>query len=125
MAKESGLKVKRLEDDKELQDCVLSLHHVYMFTFSYTRIVELIESNNGNSFSMVKPKGTETSEAVKRSTTKFIKTIIDAMIIIGLIILICGIVGYYSNGLFSKPIPLIVIGFTIIAVSLLIKIKYK
>jgi Periplasmic serine proteases (ClpP class) len=125
MARESGLKVTRLEDDKELQDCVLTLHHVYMFTFSNTRIAGLIESNNGNSFSMVRPEDPRTNEAIKKSTTKFLKTVIEAMIIIGIVVFICGLFGCYSDGSFGEPNSLIAIGFAIIAVSALVRYKYR
>lgn len=46
-AKEIGLNVKRLEDDDELQDLVLSVHHCYMHTFDNSRAIKIIENNNG------------------------------------------------------------------------------
>jgi len=126
MAKDIGLIIKRLEDDQEFQDCVLSLHHVYTFTFSNTRIVELVESNNGNSFSMVKPDSAGAyNKSLNKSSRKFLKTILSALIILGLVVLICGIFGYYSEGSFDRPFSLIAVGFTIIAVSILFKVKYK
>lgn len=48
-----GVKVKALEsfpedhkkDCKDLQDCVLTLHHIYMQTMSITNIVKIIQSD--------------------------------------------------------------------------------
>ncbi len=45
-----GLKVVRLEDEqKELdfQDCVLSIHHSYMHTFSSSNAIKIIENQSG------------------------------------------------------------------------------
>lgn len=125
MARESGLKVTRLEDDKELQDCVLSLHHVYMFTFSSTRIASLIESNNNNSFSVVKPEDFDTNNAIKKSITKLLKTAVDAMIIIGLVVLGYGLFDYYFNESIGNPLSLIAIGISIIAIFILVRYKYR
>ena len=49
-AKELGLKVSLLEDDDELQDLVLSLHHAYIATLMMTNTSKLIESNLGKRF---------------------------------------------------------------------------
>mgnify|MGYP004645500767 CR=1 FL=1 len=38
---EIDLKVKRLEDDQNLQDLVRSVHHVCMHTFSNTKTVKM------------------------------------------------------------------------------------
>lgn len=43
--KSLGLKIIDLEKDIELQDLVLSLHHVYTHTFSNTSAIKIIESN--------------------------------------------------------------------------------
>lgn len=40
-----GMRVAALEDDQELQDLVLSLHHAYMCTFSMTRAIKIIEGS--------------------------------------------------------------------------------
>lgn len=42
-----GLKVTPLEDDQELQEIVLSLHHVFMATFALLPAIKIIESSNG------------------------------------------------------------------------------
>lgn len=42
-----GLKIELLEEDDELQDAVLSIHHAYMLTLGGTDAVKIIESNNG------------------------------------------------------------------------------
>lgn len=39
-----------LEDDAELQDKVLSIHHSTMITISSTKAVKIIENQNGVSF---------------------------------------------------------------------------
>jgi hypothetical protein len=44
---EIGLKVERLEDDKKLQDLVLTVHHAYMHTFSMSPAIKIIENQNG------------------------------------------------------------------------------
>ena len=46
MCQDKGLNVKRLEDDNELQDLVLTLHHAYMHTFANTPAVKIIENHN-------------------------------------------------------------------------------
>ena len=129
MAKESGLIVNRLEDDQELQDAVLSLHHIYMFTFSNTRIVELIVSNNGNSFSIVRPDEGISKEGITKLFAKSIigllRTAIDSIIIIGFVIVTYGILGFYLEGFFGIPMSIIAIGVTTIIISLLLKIRYR
>lgn len=45
--KNIGLKIEQLENDDELQDSVLSVHHAYMLTLSGTDTVKIIESQNG------------------------------------------------------------------------------
>ena len=45
-----GLKIQMLEDDNELQDKVLALHHAYMITIDATRAVKLIENQKKKSF---------------------------------------------------------------------------
>jgi hypothetical protein len=44
---EIGLKIERLEDDKKLQDLVLTVHHAYMHTFSMSPAIKIIENQNG------------------------------------------------------------------------------
>ena len=47
-AKEIGLKVKMLEDDQELQDLVLTVHHACMHTFSLANgLQKIVENQNG------------------------------------------------------------------------------
>lgn len=48
--KDLGMKVRLIEDDSEVQDAVLSLHHAYMITFQRNPIVKIIESSNGNAW---------------------------------------------------------------------------
>lgn len=47
LASNKGLNVKRLEDDQELQDKVLSLYHAVMVTFEKTECLKIIENQNG------------------------------------------------------------------------------
>ncbi len=44
---EIGLKVERLEEDKKLQDLVLTVHHAYMHTFSMSPAIKIIENQLG------------------------------------------------------------------------------
>ena len=48
--REMGLRVLGLEDNQRLQDAVLSLHHVYMQTFSATSAIKIIENHQGTAF---------------------------------------------------------------------------
>lgn len=48
--KELELKIVDLEDNQQLQDAVLSLHHACMLTFQTTPALKLIENHNGTSF---------------------------------------------------------------------------
>ena len=53
--KELGIKVVPLEsldnraigECKDLQDCVLSLHHAYMLSFSHSKVVKIVENHLG------------------------------------------------------------------------------
>jgi hypothetical protein len=45
-----GLKVTRLEDDQELQDLVLSVHHACIHTLGATPAFKIIENHNGRAF---------------------------------------------------------------------------
>lgn len=45
-----GLKVERLEDDPQLQDLVLSVHHSCIHTLSETASIKIIENQNGIAF---------------------------------------------------------------------------
>jgi len=42
-----GLKVERIEDDQELQDLVLTVHHCYMHSLMNTPSFKMIENHNG------------------------------------------------------------------------------
>lgn len=44
---EIGLTIENLEDDQELQDRVLSVHHSFMLTFSQTQAVKIVENQLG------------------------------------------------------------------------------
>ncbi|MDY0282251.1 MAG: serine protease [Salinivirgaceae bacterium] len=45
-----GLVIKDLESDQELQDKVLSVHHIYFHTLSSTPAFKIIENQNGQAF---------------------------------------------------------------------------
>ena len=47
-AREHGIKVHDLEDDGELQDAVLSVHHATLITMTNTPVSKLIENDRGN-----------------------------------------------------------------------------
>lgn len=49
-AVELGLTVTQLEDDQELQEKVLTLHHAYLATLMMTKTSKLIESHHGKKF---------------------------------------------------------------------------
>jgi hypothetical protein len=44
---EIGLRVEKLEDDKKLQDLVLTVHHSYMHTFSMSPAIKIVENHIG------------------------------------------------------------------------------
>lgn len=48
--REMGLKIVPLENDQELQDAVLSLHHAYVQTLSATPAIKIIENHEGTAF---------------------------------------------------------------------------
>lgn len=45
-----GLEIDRLEDDQELQDLVLTVHHCYMHALMNTNAFKIIENQNGVAF---------------------------------------------------------------------------
>nr|VFK53428.1 MAG: Serine dehydrogenase proteinase [Candidatus Kentron sp. TUN]VFK54630.1 MAG: Serine dehydrogenase proteinase [Candidatus Kentron sp. TUN] len=45
--KKAGLIVEQLEDDDNLQDLVLTVHHCYMHTLMNTTAIKIIENHNG------------------------------------------------------------------------------
>lgn len=47
--KKIGLKISMMEDDGELQDKILSLHHAYMITLDGTPAIKIIENQNKKS----------------------------------------------------------------------------
>ena len=49
-AREHGIVVNDLEDDDDLQDLVLSVHHTAMLTLSHTGTVKLVESHRGRAW---------------------------------------------------------------------------
>lgn len=53
--REIGLKVVALEDDQELQDCVLTLHHACIHTLASTSAVKIIENQNGVAYIQMAP----------------------------------------------------------------------
>jgi hypothetical protein len=48
--KKLDLKVTELEEDSELQDLVLSVHHATRHTFSNTGTTKIIENHNGHAY---------------------------------------------------------------------------
>lgn len=49
-ARDVGLKIANLEDNPELQDSVLSVHHATMHTFSSTPAAKIIENHHGRAW---------------------------------------------------------------------------
>ena len=49
-ARELGLKVRALEDDEDLQDAVLTVHHACIQTLSATSAIKIIENHSGTAF---------------------------------------------------------------------------
>ena len=42
-----GLKIESMENNQQLQDAILTLHHIYMITLSATYAVKIIENHSG------------------------------------------------------------------------------
>jgi hypothetical protein len=53
LAHEKGLKVKRLEDNQDLQEAVLSVFHATMVTFQSTSCLKIIENHHGKGHYLV------------------------------------------------------------------------
>ncbi|MCE9625151.1 MAG: ATP-dependent Clp protease proteolytic subunit [Deltaproteobacteria bacterium] len=45
-----GLLINKLEDDQDLQEILLSIHHAYMVTFSSTAAIKITENHEGKAF---------------------------------------------------------------------------
>lgn len=45
-----GLNIEKLEDDQDLQDALLTVHHCYMHSLSLTGASKIVENNNGAAF---------------------------------------------------------------------------
>lgn len=45
-----GLKIERLEEDQELQEAVLTVHHCFMHSLSVSGAAKLVENQNGAAF---------------------------------------------------------------------------
>lgn len=43
-----GLKIESMEDDPELQDLILTVHHAYMHAFAMTPALKIVENHEGN-----------------------------------------------------------------------------
>lgn len=54
--KKFGLNVSDLEQDNQLQDLVLSVHHAFMHTFSTTLAIKIIENHNGQAMVIAVPQ---------------------------------------------------------------------
>lgn len=50
-----GLKIERMEEDGELQDAILSIHHACMITLTSTLAIKIFENNNGHAMIINKP----------------------------------------------------------------------
>ena len=47
ICKKIGLKIVSMEEDEELQDAILTVHHAYMLSISGSDAVKIIENQNG------------------------------------------------------------------------------
>lgn len=45
-----GLKIERLEDDQELQEAVLTVHHCFMHSLGVSGAAKMVENQNGAAF---------------------------------------------------------------------------
>lgn len=43
-----GMDNRQIEECKDLQDCVLTIHHSYMHTFASSNAIKIVESHSGN-----------------------------------------------------------------------------
>ena len=48
-----GLDDKRIEDCRDFQDAILTLHHAYMHTFSTSNAIKIVENQNKNAMVMI------------------------------------------------------------------------
>ena len=48
--KDIGLKIEEMEENKQLQDLILSVHHSYIATLNMGNVVKIIESSNGKAY---------------------------------------------------------------------------
>ena len=55
-ALELGLKVVSLEDDDELQDLVLTVHHAYQHTLANSPVLKIVENNLGQAMIINAPQ---------------------------------------------------------------------
>ena len=58
--KQKGVKVTPLEDDPDLQDAVLTLHHLYMLTFQLSPALKIIENSKGSRYIVNAPVVSQT-----------------------------------------------------------------
>ncbi len=45
-----GLRIESMEDDQQLQDLILTVHHTFMHTFSMTPALKIVENQDGVAF---------------------------------------------------------------------------
>lgn len=45
-----GLKIERLEEDQELQEAVLTVHHCFMHSLGVSGAAKMVENQNGAAF---------------------------------------------------------------------------
>ncbi|WP_375593589.1 hypothetical protein ABWI00_16240 [Algihabitans albus] len=50
--KEIGLNIIDIEDDQDIQEYALSVHHSFMITFARSNVLKIIENSNGNVWSV-------------------------------------------------------------------------
>ncbi|WP_430535976.1 S49 family peptidase [Listeria rocourtiae] len=57
-AREYGLKIVDIEDNQNLQDAILSLHHIVRIILEQTEIVKIIQNQNGGDYILVNNEST-------------------------------------------------------------------
>lgn len=58
-ALDAGLVIEQMEENQDLQDAILSVHHSYMITFGAANVAKIVENNLGTSYlNMIGPMDT-------------------------------------------------------------------
>jgi hypothetical protein len=69
-AAELGLKVVPLEENNRIQDCVLTIHHAYMHTFSHSAAYKIVENHAGKAIVFTVPQNIQPPFGIISPTPK-------------------------------------------------------